>query len=356
MRSRTRTLCSLFVLLAASTEVSAQNVLFHEDFESGLGQWTTSGLWNLQTASEPCSQSHLPFPSGTACAWFGSDATCNFDPQPWDGFLTLAGDVPLPQNGNGIGLRLSSWSEGEDNVWDARRAWVSANGGQSWTTVGQTFSNSLLLGSGAPPNRWITQTFDLSAWAGQTVRLRFEFWAGDEVKNFYDGWFLDDVIVEEADGPGVPTCFGDGTYGLCPCDNDGAPGRGCAASFDQGGLLESGGLASLAADTLLLTATHVGTSSSFFSQGESQANSGVGAPFGDGLRCTGGNTIRLGNMIASTGVATYPNAGDLPISIKGAIAAPGTRRVYQVRYRNATPFCTEATFNTTNGLLVTWVP
>jgi hypothetical protein len=30
--------------------------------------------------------------------------------------------------------------------------------------------------------------------------------------------------------------------------------------------------------------------------------------------------------------------------------------VYQVWYRNASAFCTPATFNLTNGLRVTWVP
>jgi hypothetical protein len=350
---------SLFALLAAGSSAVAQGVVFHEGFENGLGAWTVSGLWQAQGEAEACTQVHAPFPGGTTCAWFGSDSTCTFDPQPWDGSLTLAGDIPLPQTGGAISLRFTSWSEGEDDgVWDLRRTWISSNGGASWTLLGFTYSNYFVLGwQFALPDRWITQTHDLTAWAGQSVRLRFEFWAGDWWLNDMKGWLLDEVVVESHEGPAIPFCAGDGTNGRCPCDNYGASGRGCAASFDAGGgLLEAQGVASLAADTLLLTATHVGTSSSFFSQGESQANFGVGAPFGDGLRCTAGNTIRLGNMIASTGVATYPNAGDLPISIKGAIAAPGTRRVYQVRYRNATPFCTEATFNTTNGLLVTWVP
>ena len=357
MRCLLKIAAALLALLAADRDAAAQGVLFHEDFENGLGQWTATGLWQLQNASEVCSLEHTPFPSGSACAWFGSDSTCTFEPQPWNGSLTLAGDVPLPASGGAIALRLTSWSEGEDDsVWDLRRTWVSADGGASWEVLGFTYSNYYHFGWPPDPNRWIAQTFDLSAWAGQSVRLRFEFWAGDFWLNDYRGWFLDDVVVEALDGPGIPACFGDGTNGECPCDNYGASGRGCAASFDQGGLLEVSGLASLSADTLLLTATHVGTSSSFFSQGTFQADFGVGLPFGDGLRCTGGNTIRLGNMIASTGVATYPNAGDLPISIQGMVAAPGTRRVYQVRYRNATPFCSTATFNTTNALLVTWTP
>jgi hypothetical protein len=357
MSSRTRSALFLFALLLAPLRASAQNELFREDFEAGLGAWTTTAQWQLQSASEPCSQIHLPFPSGTNCAWFGTESSCNFESTPWDGFLTLAGDIPLPSDAGSIALRFRSWSEGEDDgVWDLRRTWISTNGGTSWTVLGLTYSNSAVLGSAGTPARWITQTYDLTAWAGQSVRLRFEFWAGDWWANWFMGWFLDDIVVESIDGPAIPFCFGDGTYGHCPCGNYGATGRGCAASFDSGGLLEGSGIASLTSDTLLLTGTHVGFSTSFFSQGALQANFGVGAPFGDGLRCTQGLTIRLGHMIAAGGVATYPNPGDDPISIRGGIAAPGTTRVYQVRYRNATPFCTSATYNTTNGLLVTWVP
>jgi hypothetical protein len=356
MRTRSGRALAALALLAASPAAGAQNVIFHEDFENGLGQWTTSGLWQHQADAEPCSAPHVPFPSGSWCAWFGLESSCNYDLGQVGGQLTLAGDVALPSTG-AIGLRFTSWSEGESDVfYDQRRAWVSANGGASWTLLGLTYSNSYFFGAAADPQRWITQAHDLTPWAGQSVRLRFEFWSFDYVNNHYEGWFLDDVVVEAFDGPGVPTCFGDGTNGPCPCDNDGAPGRGCAGSFDSGGLLVGSGVASLSSDTLLLTATHVGTSSAFFRQAETQATFGIGVPLGDGLRCIDGFTIRLGNMFATTGIATYPNAGDLPISIRGAIAAPGTTRVYQVAYRDAASFCTPSTFNTTNGLLVTWGP
>jgi hypothetical protein len=55
------------------------------------------------------------------------------------------------------------------------------------------------------------------------------------------------------------------------------------------------------------------------------------------------------------GSSQYPGAGNQPVSVKGAVTAPGTRS-YQTWYRNAAAFCTPSTFNLTNGLSVTWLP
>jgi hypothetical protein len=77
--------------------------------------------------------------------------------------------------------------------------------------------------------------------------------------------------------------------------------------------------------------------------------------FGDGLRCAGGTIRRLGTKTNSAGGSQYPAAGDLPVSVRGAVGAPGTR-TYQVWYRNAVGYCTAATYNLTNGLEITWTP
>ena len=62
-----------------------------------------------------------------------------------------------------------------------------------------------------------------------------------------------------------------------------------------------------------------------------------------------GEIIRLGTKTNVNGTSRYPESGDLPISVKGSIP-PGSSRMYQVWYRNATSFCTASTFNLTNGI------
>jgi hypothetical protein len=77
--------------------------------------------------------------------------------------------------------------------------------------------------------------------------------------------------------------------------------------------------------------------------------------FGDGVRCASGAIRRLAPRVNSAGSSIYPASGDAPISVKGNDAA-GDVRYYQCWYRNAAPFCSPATFNLTNGLMVTWTP
>ena len=78
--------------------------------------------------------------------------------------------------------------------------------------------------------------------------------------------------------------------------------------------------------------------------------------FGDGLRCAGGAVTRLATKQAVSNLATYPAAGDAPVSVRGAVPPAGGVRTHQAWYRNAANYCTPSTFNLSNGWQVTWVP
>jgi hypothetical protein len=158
---------------------------------------------------------------------------------------------------------------------------------------------------------------------------------------------------------GTVFCTGDGVvpHTPCPCGNDSptADAVGCLNSIGTGGKLRASGTASLATDTLVLTGTQMPSSSCLYFQGTSQLNLGNGISFGDGLRCVGGTVARLGTKTNVAGASQYPSGGDLPVSVKGSVGAPGTRH-YQAWYRNAAAFCTASTFNLTNGLSIIWGP
>ena len=70
-------------------------------------------------------------------------------------------------------------------------------------------------------------------------------------------------------------------------------------------------------------------------------------------RSHGGQVIRLRILSNVAGASSYPGAGNLPISVRGAVATPGSRW-YQVWYRNAAAFCTPATFNLSNAVRIDW--
>jgi hypothetical protein len=159
--------------------------------------------------------------------------------------------------------------------------------------------------------------------------------------------------------PGSVACSGDGTGAACPCGNIGASGHGCASSINvAGATLSASGNPASSADSFHLRADGLplGAPALFF-QGSSLLSGGAGIAFGDGLRCVGGQVVRLGTRTAMNGtVQLGPLFGDAPISVTGAIPAGGGSFAYQVWYRNAAAFCTPATFNLTNAWLALWTP
>jgi hypothetical protein len=153
-------------------------------------------------------------------------------------------------------------------------------------------------------------------------------------------------------------CFGDGSGTACPCGNNSAAGSqaGCLNSTGTAGQLSFNGTASISADTFQIVGSHMpATSTALYFQGSAMVLGGLGATFGDGLRCAGGTTVRLGTKTNAGGASQYPSGTDVPISVRGSNAS-GAVRTYQCWYRNIASFCTGATFNLTNAVETTWQP
>ena len=182
-------------------------------------------------------------------------------------------------------------------------------------------------------------------------QLRFVDWAGNTTMVALPTLLLPSTAT------GTPFCFGDGSGTACPCGNASAVGaqEGCLNSLATAGRLRGTGVASIAADTFVLQGTGMANSSALYFQGTTQANTGLGTAFGDGLRCAGGTVVRLGTKTNAAGVSSFPGTADGSVSVRGGVPA-GATRTYQVWYRNAAAFCAAETFNLTNGLSVVWTP
>jgi probable HAF family extracellular repeat protein len=171
------------------------------------------------------------------------------------------------------------------------------------------------------------------------------------------------ATLPATDPPGEVICLGDGSGAACPCSNNGGAGRGCENSAGTGGArLDSAGSASLASDTLVLSAAGERASAlSIVFQGTSEI---APTSFGDGLRCAGGTLKRLYVKTAVAGAISAPQPGDLPVSARSAALGDtihaGETRVDQVYYRDPDPaFCpapTGDTWNVSNAVRVTWQP
>jgi plastocyanin len=230
------------------------------------------------------------------------------------------------------------WHDGSHTVTEGTDGII--NGNEAWTSA---------LNSG-------TQTFQLTftpAFLSANPRPggRYNYFCSPHFSIGMTG-----AITVVTPASGTAYCFGDGSGTACPCGNNVTTPTGCKNSDLRSARLRALGTPSIANDTFVLSmsGTTEGGSVLLF-QGTTQVNGGAGALFGDGLRCAGGSVLRLGIETIAFGYTTYPQAGDLTVSVKGAITA-GQTRTYQAWYRDAPSTCTSAHYNTSNGLSVLWQP
>jgi hypothetical protein len=355
-------LTSIFTLagvLALGAQATAQNFNIDIDGTFGTpsnalaGAASQAGTWNLVPATSAgtplvdingaASSVTIARTSGTGGAYSFNNAATSGDDQ------ALLDDAQDP--GAGGTWTISGLAAGSYDIivygWapdsDLFRTGVSVNGGPV-TPVGGTFTGTYTQG--------VTHSLDTVTIAtGGTVVITlsvvtsFGTFNGVQVKS--------NTPVSAF----TPFCSGDGTGTACPCANNGIPGNGCAHSLSTAGANLAGtGNTSISNDTASLNGTNMPNSSALYFQGTIQQGGGAGATFGDGKRCAGGVVTRLGTKTNVAGASSYPVGADLPLHIKGGVAA-GDTRTYQVWYRNADPaFCTPSTFNLSNGVSATWTP
>jgi hypothetical protein len=155
-----------------------------------------------------------------------------------------------------------------------------------------------------------------------------------------------------ASGPGSAFCFGDGNGTACPCGNTSAAGEGCANDTGSGAILSASGSASIAADDLVLEASQLTPGPGLFFQGNNQINSGNGNTFGDGIRCAGGQVVRLEVRFANNANG-FTADSTISVATKGGVSIGDTKR-YQFWYRDVGTSPCSNLFNLTNGYAVTW--
>jgi len=130
-----------------------------------------------------------------------------------DGFYPINVDasltsdwVTLPENPQ---LRFWHWYSIDELGWEG------AYGAVEITTDGDSWA-SLSSYAGASSD-WVSETVDLSGWAGQTIKIRFRLWSekADIVLFYYAGWYIDDVAISDVVSYGQGTlAFDRSAYSL----------------------------------------------------------------------------------------------------------------------------------------------
>jgi hypothetical protein len=190
---------------------TVQNLLFTEDFETGGPGWSNSGVvtdtWELTNA-----QAY----SGTF-SYYATDVDVISDQQLTSPMISLPTDRV-------DALTLLYWNsylieKGPIDVcYDGSLLEISTDGGSTWTQlqddvlqttpyageISDNWDNPLENRNAwcGDSEGWIESIVDISAYAGQSVQLRYRL--GTDVSNVgedVDGWYLDDVRVQSCITP-----------------------------------------------------------------------------------------------------------------------------------------------------------
>jgi hypothetical protein len=157
----------------------------------GIGTW--NDLPNTYPVSPPPGRD---FDLDGQVYYYGDPAVWNYDFSGLASAAYLDSDpISLNTNGGFYLLSYRDWLMDEGpgtEEYEKRSIWVSVNFGSTWNLLHD------LSATGEPPDDdgiWREHLFDLSAYAGQTVMIRFAFDTYDNFNNTYEGWYLDKIEV-----------------------------------------------------------------------------------------------------------------------------------------------------------------
>lgn len=168
--------------------------LFYDTMESTTN-WTAGGLWR-KTGSHSGADV-----SGTNRWSYNNGSNYNTGTRNSGALVSRWIDLTTASS---AALSFRSWYRTEDvgTAWDRKILYVSADG-TNWTQILQV---------SGPAQLWTVQSFDLGAYAGQRIQLKFFFDTIDNMNNGYEGWYVDDVRITTISGTGVPV-FSDSVEG-----------------------------------------------------------------------------------------------------------------------------------------------
>ncbi|HEY5516346.1 MAG TPA: IPT/TIG domain-containing protein, partial [Pengzhenrongella sp.] len=222
--------------------------VFYEDGEATTEGWTATGFWHVVTNPETyavtnpaISPNLVSLPdsgrlpraySGVKAWWYGENATGTILGNDYDVSVQVpkgggtsqapnAGDLTSPAialpSGTTYTLEFYAWWEIEgvaSHEFDLMSMQVSEDDGATWNALGRENLNPVRDVTQPPevaftnngpstPASWQHYLYNLSAYAGKTVRIRFRFDTVDEAYNAFRGWLVDDIRIATP-GPSAP--------------------------------------------------------------------------------------------------------------------------------------------------------
>ena len=135
--------------------------------------------------------------SGSTRNWYyGNDTSFTYDFGDTDFGVIESNNIDLSHATAPITLSFWSWHQTEPQrpaTHDLKQVFVRVPPATTRTLVHTI--DSTPSGHGSAPGVWYLETVDLSAYAGQTIRIQFGFNTVDNQHNNYEGWYVDDPQV-----------------------------------------------------------------------------------------------------------------------------------------------------------------
>jgi cysteine-rich repeat protein len=206
------------------SECRIDELAYRDDFEAGAAGWAATGLWNQDTFRSV---------SPTHAWYYGQTFFRNYQtffPATNSGTLT---SPPIDLGAvSGVELAFSYFLETENQPGvDVASVEVSRDGFAADVTV---------LAPQLPDQAsFVERRFDLSAFAGDVIQVRFGFDTVDEDANHFEGFYVDDAAVRAAGGPVCGNGLAAASCGETCDDGNAQGGDGCSASCRLEGVTDA---------------------------------------------------------------------------------------------------------------------
>lgn len=163
---------------------------YQEDFEAGLGEFWTGGLWH---PTEVCAAPQAGH-SGPRALYFGIDSECDYDDGSTYGPYGTLGSPSIDLTGLAppVVLTFNYFLATEPGGLDQVRVHVSQDGGL-YQLVASNVPGPDLVTLQDPSGGWRTASIDLSPFTGR-IWLYFSF-QGNTSANDFPGFYVDDIAV-----------------------------------------------------------------------------------------------------------------------------------------------------------------
>lgn len=159
------------------SSTNSNEVIYFFDVETESQGWIVSGMWHV-TGKRYSSPDHS--------FWYGNEAIGDDSNNANSGEL-ISPLINLDNNSDPV-FHIHSWYQtNSNNYFDKKIIQISLNNG-SWIDLTQVSHEQ---------EKWIEEKIDLSNYRGNKIRFRFFLDMMDNNFNKYEGWYIDDIIINE---------------------------------------------------------------------------------------------------------------------------------------------------------------